>query len=62
MGSLEYLKHEVLKPGYIMCNECKNLDKNGNCKIYNGTPSKEILGGNPFKKKNNKEVCEYFTI
>lgn len=57
--SLELLKHEILKPVYCMCNECKNLN-NFICKIYKTKPSKEILGGNPFKEKDNKEVCKYF--
>lgn len=53
------LKHEILKPVYCMCNECKNLN-NFICKIYSAEPSKEILGGNPFKEKENKEICKYF--
>lgn len=61
MGSLEYLKHEILKPVYCMCNECKNLNfDDGICRVYKEEPSKEILGGNPFKEKNNKEICKYF--
>ena len=59
--SLEDLKHEVLKPVYCMCNECKKLNCNdGICKVYKTIPPKNILGGNPFKEKNNKEICEYF--
>ena len=59
--SLEQLKHEILKPVYCMCNECKNLNfDTGICKIYNTIPPKEILGGNPFKEKENKEICKYF--
>ena len=27
------MSHEILKPAYVMCNECKNLDKDANCKI-----------------------------
>lgn len=59
MGSLEYLKHEILQPVYIMCNECKKL--NGNvCDIYKTIPPKKILLGNPFKEKDNNEICENF--
>ena len=57
--SIEDLKHEILKPVYCMCNECENLE-GFICKIYNAEPQKEILNGNPFKEKENKEVCKYF--
>ncbi len=57
--SLEQLKHEVLKPSYCMCNECKKLS-GFICEIYKTEPPNEILGGNPFKEKNNKEICEHF--
>lgn len=57
--SLEQLKHEVLKPVYCMCNECKRLN-NKICEIYKTIPPKNILGGNPFKEKDNKEICKYF--
>lgn len=60
--SLELLKHEVLKPGYILCNECVNLDKEGICKIYKDIPPKEIMGGNLFEKKDNLDVCKDFKI
>lgn len=58
--SLELLKHEILKPSYCMCNECQHLGKHVICDIYNVVPPKNILGGNLFKEKNNKEICEYF--
>lgn len=59
--SLIDLKHEVLKPVYIMCNECSNLDfDTGICKIYKTIPPKEIMLSNKFKEKNNKEICECF--
>lgn len=59
--SLEQLKHEILKPVHCMCNECKNLNfDNGICKIYKTIPPKNILGGNPFREKDNKEICKYF--
>lgn len=59
--SIKDLKHEILKPVYCMCNECKNLNfDTGICKIYKTIPPKNILGGNPFKEKDNKEICKYF--
>lgn len=59
--NLEQLKHEILKPVYCMCNECENLNfDNGICKIYKTIPPKNILGGNPFKEKDNKGICKYF--
>lgn len=59
--SLEQLKHEILKPVYCMCNECAKLNFNdGICKIYKKEPPIEILGGNPFKEKNNNEICKHF--
>nr|DAZ28016.1 MAG TPA: hypothetical protein [Caudoviricetes sp.] len=59
--SLENLKHEVLKPVYIMCNECRNLNfDTGICEIYKTIPPKEIMLSNKFKERNNKEICEYF--
>ncbi|MBR2744491.1 MAG: hypothetical protein IKE01_04260 [Clostridia bacterium] len=61
MGSLEYLKHEVLKPIYCMCNECKHLGNHVYCDIYKSIPPKKIMGGNPYKEKDNKEICKYFT-
>lgn len=57
--SLQDLKHEVLKPVYCMCNECKNLDE-FICKKYNTEPPNKILRGNPFKEKENREICRYF--
>ncbi len=57
--SLELLKHEVLKPAYIVCNECKKLN-NKICEVYKTIPPKEIMGGNLFKEKDNKEICKYF--
>ena len=58
---LERLKHEILKPVYCMCNECKRLDfSTGYCNIYKTLPPKTILGGNPFKEKDNKEICKHF--
>lgn len=57
--SLEQLKHEILKPVYCMCNECKKLN-NFICEVYKTEPPNEILGGNPFKEKDNKEICKYF--
>lgn len=62
MGSLEYLKQEILKPVYCMCNECINLDNDGICKIYNDMPPKEILLGNKYREKNNLDVCKDFKI
>lgn len=55
------MSHEILKPAYIMCNECKNLDKEANCKIYKASPPKHIICGNPLKNKDNKQVCKYFS-
>ena len=60
--SLELLKHEVLKPGYILCNECANLDMEGICKIYKGIPPKDIMLSNTFKEKNNLDVCKDFKL
>lgn len=57
--SIENLKRETLKPVYCMCNECKNLD-GFICEIYKTEPPNKILNGNPFKEKDNKEICEYF--
>lgn len=57
--SLEQLKHEVLKPRYIMCNECKKLNDKI-CEIYKTIPPKEIMSANPFKEKENKEICKDF--
>lgn len=60
---LERLKYEILKPAYCMCNECGNLNfDTGMCKIYKTIPPKEILGGNPFKEKNNLDVCKDFKL
>ena len=56
---------EILKPAYVMCNECKNLyrEKEGvTCKIYPKGIPKKIIIANPFKEKNNKEICENFDI
>ena len=57
--SLERQKYEILEPAYCMCNECKNLNK-FICNIYNEEPPNEILTGNPFKEKDNKEICKHF--
>lgn len=57
--SLEQLKHEILRPQYIMCNECKKLN-NKICDEYKTTPPKEIMLANSFKEKDNKEICKYF--
>lgn len=54
------MSHEILKPAYVMCNECKNLDKEAICKIYKTLPPKEVISGNPFKNKDNKQVCKWF--
>lgn len=56
---LERLKNEILKPGYIMCNECKKL-KNKICEIHKSIPPKEIMISNTFKEKDNREICKYF--
>jgi len=58
--SLNLLKHEILKPVYIMCNECINLDNDGICKVYNKIPPKEIMLSNKFKEKNNTDICKNF--
>ena len=61
MGSLEYLKNEILKPIYCMCNECKKLNhKDGICSKCKTMPPKEILGANPFFKEDNKKYCSDF--
>lgn len=58
--SLRDLKHEVLKPAYVMCNECKFLNKKVICEVYKRKPPKEVIIGNPFKEKENKNICKYF--
>lgn len=57
--SLNLLKKEILEPVYCVCNDCKNLNKYI-CKIYKTEPPNEILGGNPYREKKNKEICKYF--
>lgn len=56
---LERLKHEILTPAYCLCNDCSKLN-NFICEIYKKSPPKEILTGNPFKEKDNKEICKHF--
>ena len=47
------LSNEILKPAYIMCNECKKYyrEKEGvTCKIYQEKIPKNILHGNLYNK------------
>lgn len=56
---------EILKPAYVMCNECKNLykEKEGaTCKIYPKGIPKNIITANPFKEKDNIGICKKFSI
>lgn len=57
---LKDLKYEVLKPAYIMCNECKFLNDDVICEKYNTFPPRKVTDGNKFKERENKEVCKYF--
>lgn len=57
------LSNEILKPAYIMCNECKKYyrEKEGvTCKIYQEKIPKNILHGNLYNKEINTKICQYF--
>lgn len=54
------MSHEILKPAYVMCNECKNLDKEAICTVYKTSPPKHIICGNPLKNIDNEKICKHF--
>lgn len=57
------LSNEILKPSYIMCNECKKYyrEKEGaTCKIYPKKIPKNVLHGNLYYKEKNIDICKYF--